>query len=105
MGKYKPVIKMLIEQNRALGYIPFSLQDEEETTLILPEYTDDLIVHRVTDTDACWISFVNPNIPDGIFGRSLEYFVVLVNDLHETIADFTDHGVAERIAAHIESSF
>jgi hypothetical protein len=105
MSKYKPVIKMLIEQNRALGYTPFSLQDEEETALILPEDTDDLIVHRVTDTDECCITFINTRLNIGIWGRQLCYYIVLGNDLHETIADHTDHGVAERIAAHIESSF
>jgi hypothetical protein len=105
MSKYKPVIQMLIEQNRALGYLPFSLQDEEETALISPKYTDALIVQHATDVEQCCITFINLDIPSGVFGRLLRFYIVLGNDLYETIADHTDHGVAERIAAHIESSF
>jgi hypothetical protein len=105
MSKYKPVIKMLIEQNRALGYKPTRYRDEEDNIILGPKYTDDIIASLATGVDECTLTFVSTDIPAGIFGAYLTYRIVLGNDLHETIADFTDHGVAERIAAHIESSF
>jgi hypothetical protein len=105
MSKYKPVIKMLIEQNRALSYHPVRLENEEDRLIIGPEWLDAEIVRLATDTEWCIITFRNPKLEHGIFGRRLTYYIVLGNDLHETIADHSDHGVAERIAAHIESSF
>lgn len=105
MSKYNAVIQRLLDQARSLGYEIISVVDEEGAMSIPSDYNDDQVVRLATDVDMCKMVFRNPKIELGVFGRNLCFHIVLGNDLDETICDFTDHGIAERIASDSECHF
>jgi hypothetical protein len=74
--------------------------------MVIPaDYNDQQVIRLATDVDMCEMVFRNRNLEVGIFGRNLCFHIVLGNELHETICDFTDHGTAGLIANNIEDHF
>jgi len=105
MSKYNVVIQRLLDQCRAQGYDIVSVVDEEGLMMVPADYNDQQVIRLSTDVEMCQMVFRNRNLEVGIFGRNLRFHIVLGNELHETIADYTDHGTAELIANNIEDHF
>lgn len=104
MSKYRVVVQRLIDEAKRVGYHPMLVRDEEESYPSATASTSE-VIDNATATDTASIKFRNYSIGKDIFGAYLTFHLVYGNELHETIADFTDHGIAERIAAAVESAF
>lgn len=104
MPNYRPVVQKLIDEAKAAGYHPVLVRDEEESYPSATASTVE-VIDNATATDSASIRFRNYSIGKDIFGAYLTFYLVYGNELHETIAEFTDHGSAERIANNIEDHF
>jgi hypothetical protein len=104
-SEYYAVVNRLLNLVREQGYSLVEITDEEESIFVSSDFTDDQIIKLALDTETSSLTFVHPDIAEGIHGRTLSFWLVQGNAPYELIADFTDHGIAERIAADIDSHF
>lgn len=104
MPNYRPVVQLLVDKAKALGYHPVTVRDEEELYPATGMSTSE-IIDAATATDEASITFRDYRIPKDVFGARLTFYLVYGNQLNETICDYTDHGTAELIANNIEDHF
>jgi len=104
-SEYYEVINRLLNQARGKGYSPVQITDEEESVFVSSDFTDNQIIKLTLDTETSSLTFVHPDLDEGIHGRILSFFLVQGNAPYELIADYTDHGTAELIANNIKDHF